>query len=131
MRWAAVLLVLAGCVETGNLPPTRVSGKEIYLEKCAMCHGDDAQGAGAFGMKLLTIPPELTTLSARNGGVFPRDYVMSTIDGFERRPHFSGAMPRFGEGDLGPLVVTDEGGVPVPVPEELLLLADYLETLQE
>ena len=80
---------------------------------------------------LIAPPPDLTRLSARNGGEFPRDYVMSVIDGYHRGARFSAAMPEFGAGDMGPLItVKGPDGQGTPVPRALLALADYLETLQ-
>ena len=54
---------------------------------------------------LIKTAPDLTTLSARNGGIFPINYVMSTIDGFNRALHFSGAMPEFGANGMGDTIV--------------------------
>ena len=77
-------------------------------------------------------PPNLTQLSMRNDGVFPRNYVMSTIDGFARGAHFSDAMPVFGDGDMGDTVIVENvDGTGTPIPSRLLALADYLESIQE
>ena len=128
MRKPVVLiaaLTVTACVE--DVP---VDGQQAFLTDCAACHGTDAMGTGSFGAQLITPPPDLTTLSQRYGGVFPRDYVLSTIDGLNRDPHFSGAMPEFGAGDMGPIIMTEEDGNPVPIPARLLAITDYLETLQ-
>jgi hypothetical protein len=69
-------------------------------------------------------------IAARNDGVFPRDQVMSTIDGLDRGAHFSAAMPEFGAGDLGDTVIVESDGLGTPVPEGLLALTDYLESIQ-
>lgn len=120
------LLGLAACVEE-----TEISGRMAFAESCAGCHGTDAMGAGDFGRELIRQPPDLTTLARRNGGVFPRDYVMSTIDGYARGTHFSAAMPEFGAGDMGPVVIVENAdGTGTPIPARLLALADYLEGLQ-
>lgn len=122
----ALPLALAACIEAPEVP-----GRALYAAECADCHGDDARGAGPFGRKLLKIPPDLTVLAKDNGGIFPRDYVMSVIDGLDRGPHFSGAMPEFGAGDLGRVVIVEETpGQGTPIPQDLLALADYLESLQ-
>lgn len=123
--WIAALAV-AGCVEQ-----PAVDGRMAFVEDCAGCHGMDAKGGGSFGRDLITQPPDLTILAANNGGTFPRDYVMTTIDGLARRPHFSAAMPEFGAGDMGDTVIVERDGLGTPVPERLLALTDYLETLQE
>lgn len=123
-------LLLGACVS--QQPDTSVeAGKAAYQKDCAACHGTDGRGAGDFGVELFTIPPDLTTLSAQNGGDFPRDYVMSVIDGYDRSHAFSAAMPEFGVLDLGPTVIVEEDGVGTPVPATLLALANYLETIQE
>jgi hypothetical protein len=80
---------------------------------------------------LTTLPPDLTMIAARNGGVFPRDQVMSTIDGLDRDSHFSAAMPEFGAGDMGETVIVETDGLGIPVPTQLLALTDYLESLQK
>lgn len=119
-------LTLSACVDA----PNGVDGRKAYLENCAACHGTDAKGEGTFGRNLFVVPPDLTNLSIDNGGVFPRDEVMSIIDGLNRDPHFSRAMPEFGAGDLGDTVIVEEDGLATPVPQTLLALTDYLESIQ-
>jgi len=121
---------LAGCIEMPKPTAEAPDGKQLFMENCASCHGTDAKGSGEMARHLIKMPPDLTQLSARNGGVFPMDDVMSTIDGLHRGPKFSGAMPEFGAGDLGQTVVVERGGLGMPVPIELLLLAEYLEEVQ-
>ena len=123
-------LALMACVPAD--PHEDVSGRNAFLESCASCHGVDAKGTGSMAGGLDPRPADLTTIAARNGGTFPRDRVMSTIDGFASGAHFSPAMPEFGETDLGETVIVEESpGVGTPVPERLLALADYLESIQE
>lgn len=127
MRYLIVLaaLGLAACVE--QAPDART----LYVENCASCHGDDGRGGGPAARGLAVAPPDLTTIAARNGGVFPTDQVMSTIDGLDRGAHFSAAMPEFGAGDLGETVIVEEDGLGTPVPINLLLLTQYLESIQQ
>ncbi len=126
MRYFVILaaLGLAACVEEP------VDGRSAYQESCAGCHGDSGTGDGAAAGGLATAPPDLTKIAARNGGTFPRDQVMSTIDGLDRGAHFSPAMPEFGAGDLGDTVIVESDGLGTPVPERLLALTDYLESIQ-
>lgn len=127
MRYLIVLaaLGLAACVE--QAPDART----LYVENCASCHGNDGSGGGPAARGLAVAPPDLTTIAARNGGVFPTDQVMSTIDGLDRGAHFSAAMPEFGAGDLGETVIVEEDGLGTPVPINLLLLTQYLESIQQ
>jgi mono/diheme cytochrome c family protein len=127
MRYLIILaaLGLAACVEEP------VDGRTAYMENCAACHGPSGTGDGPAARGLATAPPDLTMLAARNGGVFPTDQVMSTIDGLEREPHFSAAMPEFGAGDLGDTVIVENDGLGTPVPMKLLVLTEYLESIQQ
>ena len=120
-------LALTACIDV----PEQPSGKQAFMDNCASCHGFDAKGTGEMADILIKMPPDLTTLALRNDGVFPRDYVMSTIDGYSRGPHFSGTMPEFGAGDMGDTVIVEKDGIGTPVPAELLALTDYVESLQE
>ncbi len=120
------LLSLTACVQEQP-----ADGRMLFMDNCAACHGADAMGEGEIGTELTVTPPDLTRLAARNQGVFPRDYVMSTIDGYSRGSHFSAAMPEFGASDLGPVVVVEDAeGHGIPVPANLIALADYLESVQ-
>lgn len=119
------VLVLAACVDEQP-----ADGRSLYLENCAACHGVDATGNGQVARDLGVEAPDLTQISARNGGTFPRDAVMSTIDGYEAGQHLSGAMPEFGAGDMGDTVIVENDGLGTPVPFKLLVLTDYIETLQ-
>lgn len=127
MRYLIILLTLglAACVEEP------VDGRTAYLENCASCHGNGGTGNGPASRGLAVAPPDLTMISARNGGVFPRDRVMSTIDGLDRGTHFSAAMPEFGAGDLGETVIVENDGLGTPVPMKLLVLTDYLQSIQQ
>jgi len=120
------LLALSACVEA----PTGVDGRKAYVDNCAACHGLNGMGSGTFGRNLFVEPPDLTTLTIDNGGIFPRTEVMNIIDGLQRDPHFSGAMPEFGAGDLGPTIIVEDNGLGTPVPATLLALTDYLESIQ-
>ena len=119
------VLAMAGCVQVGE-----PDGARLFAENCASCHGMDGKGGGEMARHLIKMPPDLTTITARNGGTFPRDDVMSTIDGLSRAPHFSGAMPEFGAAGMGDTVVVEMDGKGIPVPEDLLAITAYLEGLQ-
>lgn len=129
---ARTLFLIAGATTLGAcMPEPEVDGRLAFVENCASCHGTDGMGTGEMADLLTTAPPDLTTLSRRNGGVFPRDEVMSTIDGYRRGTHFSAAMPAFGDGDLGPTVIVENpDGTGTPVPILLLALSDYLQSIQ-
>lgn len=122
-----VLALAAGCTIEQE-----ISGPVYYAENCAVCHGSTGEGDGELAEFLSVPPSNLTLLSSTNDGVFPRTEVMSAIDGFARGDHFAPEMPEFGAGDLGPTVIVEtEEGVGTPIPQGLIALADYLESIQK
>ena len=81
----------------GATPGKAISGKTLFMEHCASCHGDDAKGAGPAALALKKQPPDLTALAKRNHGKFPNDEVSKAIDGDVEVPaHGSREMPTWG-----------------------------------
>jgi mono/diheme cytochrome c family protein len=73
-------------------------GKREYDASCANCHGRDGKGGGSFAQMLQVSMPDLTTLSKRNGGVFPITRVYNVIDGREEvKAHGTREMPIWGK----------------------------------
>ena len=118
-------LALTACVEEP------IDGRTAFLDNCAGCHGADGTGDGVAARGLAVAPPDLTRIAARNGGIFPTNQVMSAIDGLDRGAHFSAGMPEFGAGDMGDTVIVENNGLGTPVPMQLLLLTEYLESIQQ
>ena len=132
MRFVPVLAVLATALLAGCDREAEISPRAAFMEDCSGCHGPTGTGSRALGLALDPPAPDLTGLAARNGGVFPRNHVMSTIDGLSRGAHFSPAMPEFGASDMGDTtIVENPDGTGTPVPARLLALADYVESLQD
>ena len=125
---AMALLAVAACA-----PEHQVSGRALYQDYCAACHGPAGLGDGPAAEGLGKRPADLTRIAARNGGVFPTIRVMSTIDGYTRRGDRSSVMPELGVAlQEGPLVLVETSdGVQTPTPVNLVALADYLESLQQ
>jgi mono/diheme cytochrome c family protein len=103
--WFAILLLpisLSAAQETGSKKAathgkTMPSGKTLFVQHCASCHGDDAKGAGPAALALKKQPPDLTVLAKRNHGTFPYDDVRKAIDGDAEVPaHGSREMPTWG-----------------------------------
>ena len=77
-------------------------------------------------------PADLTGLSARNGGEFPKLRVMAKIWGYTGGRDGAAVMPNFGPLLDSPLVPYDSGdGRETPTPLRLVQLAEYVEGLQE
>lgn len=127
----ALGLALTACAPETDVTRTGADrGAEVFATNCAACHGADAKGGGPKAAGLNPAPPDLTRIAARNGGTYPANEVMSTIDGYTSGAK-GAAMPAFGEGDLGPLVQVEANGVSTPIPADLLALNTYLESLQQ
>lgn len=112
-------------------------GKTEFMEKCSTCHGRDGRGTGGLTDLLTKAPSDLTTLSKRNGGVFPYARVYETMDGREWvRSHGDRDMPVWGSVYNAEKVRAAEYYVDMPYDMELfararlLSLIDYLHRAQ-
>ena len=109
----------------------QLEGAEVWRNACAGCHGAEARGDGPLADLLLTPVPDLTGLTARAGGTFPRWEVLQTVDGRTAPRAHGGPMPIFGELLRGDGVLTQgPDGSPLTVSARLLALIDWLEAVQ-
>lgn len=73
-------------------------GKEIFVDRCAVCHGAEGGGDGVVGELLERRPKNLRLLAKDSGGTFPADLVAQVIDGRTTIPGHGGPdMPIWGE----------------------------------
>jgi len=99
-------------------------GKDLYLTRCASCHGEDGKGNGPAAVALKHPPADLTRISKKNGGSFPRAEVMRFIDGERPIPaHGPRRMPVWGE-------VFREERTDSEARMRILSLASYIESIQ-
>ncbi len=90
------LLLLASAVASGRADDVAL-GRQIYLERCASCHGLSGEGDGPVARALTTPPANLRRLSERFGNPLPEDQVARFIDGrAEVRAHGPRDMPVWG-----------------------------------
>lgn len=72
-------------------------GQASFRVHCTGCHGESAGGDGPMVGFLKIRPPDLTLLTRRHAGGFPRDRVAAAIDGREEIPgHGARRMPVWG-----------------------------------
>lgn len=129
----ALLFVVSGfgaaqkVVKRGPIQPTSpASGREMYMEYCAVCHGKDAKGGGPAASELKRTPPDLSTLAKRNGGKFPYTEVSNTLRfGTTVPAHGSREMPIWGR-LFGSLNTSHD----VEVHQRVVNLTNYLASVQ-
>ncbi len=75
-----------------------IEGAKIFQNHCATCHGADGRGNGPSSAALKHAPPDLTLISQRNGGKFPRQHIRDVIEGTQPAPlaHGDREMPIWG-----------------------------------
>jgi mono/diheme cytochrome c family protein len=131
----AVAALVAGMGPAANAAGNLDFGKLQYDSNCAVCHGKLGKGDGPFaGMVDTRAGADITTLSRRNGGVFPFARVYEIIDGREEvRFHGTREMPIWGH-EYQARAAADYGDVPHS-PEifarlRIVAVTDYLYRLQ-
>jgi mono/diheme cytochrome c family protein len=75
-----------------------LSGGDLFRFYCAPCHGAGGSGDGPVSASLKKQPPDLTRITARNGGHFPSEDLQRFVAGDERlvAAHGSREMPVWG-----------------------------------
>jgi mono/diheme cytochrome c family protein len=104
-RWheSVLLVALLAATSCASAQPPAVQltaledqGRLLFVDHCALCHGDEARGDGALP-GLMTPAADLTRIAARRGGDFPSGEIARFIDG--RMPvdaHRTAEMPIWG-----------------------------------
>ena len=129
---AAALLVGLGYTQSntnGTIAvnkSTATSGKQMYINYCAPCHGVDGRGNGPAAAALRIPPTDLTVLSKNNHGVFPETHIVTVLQyGVEFPSHGSVEMPVW-----GPIFGKMETVNPQVKQLRISNLIRYLKTLQ-
>ncbi|MGE5724420.1 MAG: c-type cytochrome [Acidobacteriota bacterium] len=126
-----MMVALGAAAQTIKKVPARyaspASGKEMYMNQCAACHGADAKGTGPAATALKTAPTDLTQLTKKNNGKFPANHVYSSIVGDLNVPaHGSAEMPMWGN-----VYRTMSRGHESEVQQRISNLTHYIESLQQ
>ena len=107
-------------------------GKREYEINCAACHGAEGKGDGPYKEALFQAPPDLITISQRNGGVFPFQRIYEIIDGrgTEIKAHGPRDMPIWGAEYTARANESLEPYPEVFARTRILALIDYLYRIQ-
>jgi mono/diheme cytochrome c family protein len=118
---------------TGSVTPAAdlvaKSGRELYEQLCASCHGVNGRGDGPVARSLTVEVPDLTRFAMRRGGSFDRALVERVIDGRQViGAHGSRSMPVWGE-DLS---LNEVGNPDAERATRIIIerIADYVSQLQ-
>jgi mono/diheme cytochrome c family protein len=115
-----------------------ITGAGQFRSHCAQCHGTDGKGDGQMAAALNVKPADLTMLTKNNGGVFPEERVVNSINGTSQ----VAAHGTKGGGGTTPMPVwglafrasTESGSgadfTPQEVDKKIKLIVDYIKTLQ-
>lgn len=125
----ALVVASSGIAQTiKTVPPnptSPTSGKEMFNEYCAVCHGHDAKGDGPAAPALKKVPADLTQLTAHNKGKFPDARVAGFIEGDDKLDaHGTRDMPMWGN------VFKSMAGGDATTRMRVANLTAYIKTLQ-
>jgi len=105
----------------------RATGRVLYMEHCATCHGTSGRGDGPVADSLRTRPTNLTRFARANGGVFPSERTRQVIDGRGIASHGSVEMPVWGT----VFKAVSPAGDGRAVQQRIDAIVAYLESIQE
>jgi len=123
----AGLTILFASTTSATKPAPGPTGRDIYTDRCAACHGEDGKGHGP-AVGALTIPPaDLTVLAKRNGGGFPVERVKEIVGGWAAlTAHGTREMPIWGN-----LFVAKNPTDQQLANERFKSLVSFLESIQQ
>ncbi len=127
--WVMGLAVAGSAVQAQ--PPTDL-GKREFDNNCAVCHATDGKGGGPYVDVLKRTPPDLTTMSKRNGGIFPMARAYEVIEG-AGASHGTRDMPIWGQEyniKAAEYYVDVNYNAQAYVRTRILALVEYLNRLQ-
>ena len=117
----------------GSSKPADV-GRTDFLTYCAACHGVEGKGDGTVAEFLTITATDLTQLSKKNAGQFPRERAINVIDGrAEVKVHGPRDMPVWGDWFKFEATSSSagKGAEEKIVKERINALVNYIETIQE
>jgi mono/diheme cytochrome c family protein len=124
----AALAMAAAAAQEPGADEQMVAGSSIYSTYCAVCHGPGGKGDGPLADSLRFHPSDLTVLSRKNGGKFPKERVLRTVDG--RNPvkgHGGPDMPVWGDA----FKQARDGRDEKTVRQKIEAVVDHLESWQQ
>lgn len=130
----AATFALTGSLAYADNSPI-ILGESTYKARCAVCHGENADGKGTASGLFAVTPPDLTQLSERAGGAFPFSDVYRIVQGgAPEAAHGESSMPIWGEYFMADALqdrgVSQSDAIDIAVGRTLSLVY-YLESIQQ
>jgi mono/diheme cytochrome c family protein len=105
------------------------SGKQMYTDYCAACHGKDGKGNGPAASAMKAAPANLSLLAKNNGGKYPAAHVAAVLTfGDEKPAHGSKDMPVWGQ--LFQSLNWSSSTKEMEAKQRINALNNYIESLQ-
>lgn len=124
------VLVLAALAAWSPASAVDQANEALYLRYCGACHGPGGKGDGIMSGLLKKKPADLTRIAERNGGEFPFNRIMQTIDGTKTvRAHGSAEMPVWGE--IFMREAKSSAAQQAEVRGKILMITEYLRSIQQ
>ncbi len=124
---AAVALIFSAI--STNAAAQSYDGAELYALNCSNCHGIYGEGDGILTPDLSVVLLDLRYLNDRNGGTFPKTFVINIIDGREvRAAHGPTGMPVWGAEFSRSEGFSDDAQERVSA--KIMAISDFLERIQ-
>jgi mono/diheme cytochrome c family protein len=136
--FVAILILLLTCAVVSQTPAkpslqkvaapysSPSSGKAMFDDYCASCHGADGKGSGPAAAAIKNGVPDITDLARSHGGEFPAFHVGQTIVG-------DGMMSAHGSKDMpvwGPVFSRLGQQSQAEIQLRIYNLTSYVESLQ-
>jgi mono/diheme cytochrome c family protein len=106
-------------------PTSAASGKEMFAQYCAPCHGTDGKGNGPAASAMKSQPTDLTQLTRKNNGKYPDRHIAQVLKQGGPGAHGSAEMPVW-----GPLFQSLDKYHDAVAQQRVANLVKYLEDLQ-
>lgn len=125
----AAMAFVSGCSDRDS--PTaseavRPSGRQLFFDHCASCHGTEGRGDGPLATELRVAPTNLRLLAQENDGRFPSRRLQRAIDGRGMpTAHGLPEMPVWGA------VWKRQGLSEMQLSAQIISITSYISTLQD
>jgi len=131
MQFKVLILSIFALTASAGFAQDSDKGADLYVGHCATCHGSEGTGQGPMAGVLLIKPVNLTTLAAKNDGVFPTARVVARIDGRDPLVSHGSPMPVYGFFFQGKdKAVKAPSGQPIMTSTPIVDLLTYLQSIQ-